>query len=51
VIFDGTTTFGYEEWSGPLISISGESITVVGAPGNSIDGGGARWWDGQYVAP
>ncbi|OWP04100.1 hypothetical protein B2J93_5921 [Marssonina coronariae] len=47
VIFDGTTTFGYEEWSGPLISISGESITVVGAPGNSIDGGGARWWDGQ----
>ncbi|PBP21923.1 putative polygalacturonase 2 [Diplocarpon rosae] len=47
VIFQGTTTFGYEEWSGPLISISGESINVVGAPGNSIDGGGARWWDGK----
>lgn len=46
VIFEGTTTFGYEEWSGPLISVSGTSITVTGASGNVIDGGGARWWDG-----
>ncbi|KAI9643770.1 Polygalacturonase 1 [Ciborinia camelliae] len=46
VIFEGHTTFGYSEWSGPLISISGNSITVTGASGNSIDGGGARWWDG-----
>ncbi|KUJ18240.1 putative polygalacturonase 2 [Mollisia scopiformis] len=47
VIFEGTTTFGYEEWSGPLISVSGTSITVEGASGNVIDGGGARWWDGE----
>jgi hypothetical protein len=47
VIFEGTTTFGYEEWSGPLISVSGTSITVTGASGNVIDGGGAKWWDGQ----
>lgn len=28
VIFEGTTTFGYEEWSGPLISVSGTNIVV-----------------------
>jgi polygalacturonase len=47
VIFEGTTTFGYEEWSGPLISVSGTSITVTGASGNKIDGNGAKWWDGK----
>lgn len=47
VIFEGTTTFGYEEWSGPLIAVSGTSITVTGASGNVIDGGGSRWWDGK----
>ncbi|PMD23778.1 glycoside hydrolase family 28 protein [Hyaloscypha hepaticicola] len=47
VIFEGTTTFGYEEWSGPLVSVSGTSITVTGASGSVIDGGGARWWDGK----
>ncbi|KUJ08968.1 endopolygalacturonase [Mollisia scopiformis] len=47
VIFSGTTTFGYEEWSGPLISVSGSGITVNGASGSKIDGGGARWWDGE----
>nr|ABP88778.1 polygalacturonase 2 [Botrytis cinerea] len=46
VIFQGTTTFGYSEWEGPLISISGQDIVVTGASGNKIDGGGARWWDG-----
>ncbi|KAK0108479.1 Polygalacturonase [Cadophora gregata] len=47
VIFQGTTTFGYEEWSGPLISVSGTNIDVSGASGNCIDGGGERWWDGK----
>ena len=47
VIFEGATTFGYEEWSGPLISVSGTHITVTGASGSVIDGNGARWWDGQ----
>lgn len=47
VIFEGTTTFGYEEWSGPLISVSGTDITVTGASGSLIDGDGARWWDGE----
>ncbi|RDW77119.1 putative polygalacturonase 2-2 [Coleophoma cylindrospora] len=47
VIFEGTTTFGYEEWSGPLISVSGTSLTVTGASGHVINGAGSRWWDGK----
>lgn len=47
VIFQGTTTFGYKEWEGPLISVSGTDITVSGASGHVIDGNGAKWWDGQ----
>ncbi|KAF4630391.1 hypothetical protein G7Y89_g7739 [Cudoniella acicularis] len=47
VIFEGTTTFGYEEWSGPLVSVSGTDITVTGAKGSVLDGNGARWWDGK----
>ncbi|KAG7108621.1 Endopolygalacturonase 1 like protein [Verticillium longisporum] len=47
VVFQGKTTFGYEEWEGPLIQISGEKITVEGASGHIIDADGARWWDGK----
>lgn len=47
VIFSGETTFGYEEWSGPLISVSGSGIKVSGASGNSLNGDGSRWWDGE----
>jgi len=46
VVFKGTTTFGYQEWTGPLVSISGDSITVDGT-GATLDGDGARWWDGK----
>ncbi|KAJ0108305.1 hypothetical protein J7T55_005282 [Diaporthe amygdali] len=47
VIFQGTTSFGYKEWEGPLISVSGTDITVTGASGHVIDGNGAKWWDGK----
>ncbi|KXT15999.1 hypothetical protein AC579_9518 [Pseudocercospora musae] len=47
VVFEGTTTFGYKEWEGPLVSVSGRSINVTGASGSVLDGGGARWWDGE----
>ncbi|KAH7136094.1 polygalacturonase [Dendryphion nanum] len=47
VIFSGTTSFGYKEWEGPLISVSGTKITVKGASGHVIDGNGAKWWDGK----
>jgi polygalacturonase len=46
VIFEGTTTFGYAEWSGSLFSVSGTNITVKGAPGSVLDGQGALYWDG-----
>ncbi|KAH7704172.1 polygalacturonase [Aphelenchoides avenae] len=47
VIFSGTTTFGYKEWEGPLVSVSGTKIQVRGASGSVLDGDGARWWDGK----
>jgi polygalacturonase len=47
VIFKGITTFGYAEWSGPCVHLSGSFITVESARGAVLDGEGARWWDGQ----
>jgi galacturan 1,4-alpha-galacturonidase len=47
VIFEGTTTWEYEEWSGPLFSVSGTDITVSGASGHELNGNGAKWWDGE----
>lgn len=47
VIFSGTTSFGYKEWEGPLISVSGTKITVTGASGHVIDGSGSKWWDSK----
>lgn len=47
VIFQGTTTWGYKEWAGPLLSIGGKKITVQGASGAVLNPDGARWWDGQ----
>ncbi|KAG6127813.1 hypothetical protein E4U12_005634 [Claviceps purpurea] len=47
VIFTGRTTFGYQEWEGPLIAVSGTNIKVSGSPGNIIDCEGQRWWDGK----
>lgn len=47
VVFSGTTTFGYQDWEGPLISVSGNGIDISGDVGALIDGGGAQWWDGE----
>jgi hypothetical protein len=47
VIFEGETTFGYEEWAGPLVSISGTDITVTASSGAYLNGDGSRWWDGE----
>ncbi|KAF2730961.1 the polygalacturonase [Polyplosphaeria fusca] len=47
LIFDGKTTFGYKEWSGPLISVSGTNIKVQGTSSHTIDGNGGSWWDGK----
>jgi polygalacturonase len=45
VTFSGTTTFAYDEWSGPLISVAGTGITVQGT--GTLDGLGAQYWDGE----
>lgn len=47
IIFEGITTFGYEEWSGPLVSVSGTDITVTQTTGAYLDGEGASYWDGE----
>lgn len=47
VVFEGTTTWDYAEWDGPLFAVSGSSITVKGASGHELDGQGAQWWDGE----
>ncbi|CAH1100344.1 unnamed protein product [Psylliodes chrysocephalus] len=46
--FQGTTSFGYgTKWEGPLIFITGNRITVNGAPGSKLDGQGPHYWDGK----
>lgn len=47
IIFQGTTTWGYKEWAGPLLSIGGNKVTVKGDSGAVLNADGARWWDGQ----
>ncbi|KAI1175653.1 glycoside hydrolase [Nemania sp. FL0916] len=47
VIFEGTTTWGYKEWTGPLLQIEGKDITITGASGSVLNPDGARWWDGE----
>ncbi|KAF7906542.1 hypothetical protein EAF00_000821 [Botryotinia globosa] len=47
VIFEGIITFGYEEWSGPSVSVSGTDITITQTTGAYLDGGGAAYWDGE----
>lgn len=46
VTFEGRTTWDFYEWFGPLFSVSGNYITVTGAPGSVLDGQGSLWWDG-----
>lgn len=47
VIFQGETTWGYEEWDGPLLQIEGSGIKVSGASGAVLNPDGGRWWDGE----
>ncbi|XP_050300083.1 polygalacturonase-like [Anthonomus grandis grandis] len=47
LVFRGTTLFEYFVWTGPLMIISGNNITVIGEPGSSLDGQGPLYWDGQ----
>jgi len=40
--FTGTTTFGEEEWDGPLILLTGTDLTVKGS--GTLDGQGSWYW-------
>ncbi|KAG6616081.1 putative polygalacturonase [Phytophthora cinnamomi] len=42
ITFIGTTTFGTMQWSGPLVSVSGNSLTVKGS--GTLDGQGDWYW-------
>jgi polygalacturonase len=48
VTFSGRTTFGTtaDDDFDPIV-VSGDHITVTGAPGHVIDGNGPAYWDGQ----
>ncbi|XP_060535583.1 polygalacturonase-like [Cylas formicarius] len=45
----GNISFGFDNWSGPLVLITGSSLTVIAAPGAVFDGQGERYWDGQGI--
>ncbi|KAG6616171.1 putative polygalacturonase [Phytophthora cinnamomi] len=46
--FTGTTTFGTLKWNGPLVTLSGSSLTVKG--NGKLDGQGAWYWkQGQSI--
>ncbi|KAM7196313.1 glycoside hydrolase family 28 protein [Rhypophila sp. PSN 637] len=47
VTFQGETSWGYQEWAGPLLIIEGNNVTVKGAPGSVLNGTGELWWDGE----
>ncbi|XP_018329553.1 polygalacturonase-like [Agrilus planipennis] len=46
VTFNGLIRFGYAEWTGDLIVVSGTNITIIGGSGHLFDCHGERWWDG-----
>lgn len=48
VIFEGKTVFQkYADNNGYLLKFSGDSITIQGASGHSLDGQGPMYWDGK----
>ncbi|KAJ7064073.1 glycoside hydrolase [Mycena amicta] len=45
VSLTGALTFGFANWAGPLMVVTGNSITFNGN-GHQLDGQGALYWDG-----
>jgi len=46
VTMAGDISFGNKSWAGPLLTVSGTSITFNGN-GHKFDGGGPFYWDGK----
>ncbi|KAG6368740.1 hypothetical protein INS49_002954 [Diaporthe citri] len=47
VTFSGTTTFGFNAWTSPLVLIGGTDFHITAESGAILDGNGPAWWDGQ----
>uniref|UniRef100_V5GTB6 Polygalacturonase 1 n=1 Tax=Anoplophora glabripennis TaxID=217634 RepID=V5GTB6_ANOGL len=45
--FQGTLTWEFYEWDGPLIRISGTDVEINGATDHVLDVRGNLWWDGK----
>ncbi|XP_060534872.1 polygalacturonase-like [Cylas formicarius] len=45
--FKGNTSFGYTNWQGYLVKITGNGLTVAGEAGSFLDGLGPLYWDGK----
>ncbi|XP_023015831.2 polygalacturonase [Leptinotarsa decemlineata] len=45
VTLEGTITFQFQAWKGPLLEFKGDGITVKGTKGSVIDGKGELYWD------
>lgn len=43
----GPITFGYKEWTGPLVRFQGSHLHVTSSSGGQFNGQGQRWWDGK----
>ncbi|KAL1509741.1 hypothetical protein ABEB36_004433 [Hypothenemus hampei] len=47
VSFRGNITFGYKEWNGPLVHLTGTNLTITGEEDSVLDGQGLLYWDGK----
>ncbi|KIK61105.1 glycoside hydrolase family 28 protein [Collybiopsis luxurians FD-317 M1] len=48
VTLTGELTFGFQNWEGPLMEITGNDITFDGG-GHDLNGQGTLYWDGQGI--
>ncbi|KAJ6480427.1 glycosyl hydrolases family 28-domain-containing protein [Mycena sanguinolenta] len=48
VSLTGAITFGFQEWAGPLMTVTGNDITFNGG-GHELLGQGNLYWDGQGI--
>nr|ADU33342.1 endopolygalacturonase [Gastrophysa viridula] len=47
LLIEGTITFAVAHWDGPLMSINGKNLQVLGGTNHLIHGQGEKYWDGR----